>query len=89
LYIFKTMSTEIIQNFIQYINSLGNGPETGAFTEDSFLVLQGLAELYTSVSKTDFKQETLLEILKDLLLISWKVHKKMLLAEDVVIKNKN
>lgn len=83
------MSAELIQRVLAHIETLGNGPEEGAFTEDSFLVVHGLAELYTATLKGCPDQRDLLENIGELLLISWKVYMKMAQLENEPMKKKN
>lgn len=83
------MSKELIQRVITNIETLGTGPKEGEFTEDSFLVAHGLAELYTAILKNSPHEQGLLEYIGEILLISWKVHMKMIKTEEQTMKNKN
>jgi hypothetical protein len=83
------MSAELIPRVLAHIETLGNGPEEGAFTEDSFLVVHGLAELYKGKLKGCPDQQDLLENIGELLLISWKVYMKMVRLENEGMKKKN
>ena len=83
------MSAELIPRVLAHIDTLGSGPEEGAFTEDSFLVISGLAELYRTTLKSCPDQRDLLENIGELLLISWKVYMKMAQLENEPMKKKN
>lgn len=83
------MSAELIQRVLAHIETLGSGPEEGAFTEDSFLVVHGLAELYKASLRSCPDQRDLLENIGELLLISWKVYMKMAQLENEPMKKKN
>jgi len=83
------MSAELIPRVLAHIDTLGSGPEEGAFTEDSFLVISGLAELYRVTLKSCPDQQDHLENIGGLLLISWKVYMKMAQLENEPMKKKN
>ena len=83
------MSKELILRVIKNIETLGTGPKEGEFAEDSFLVAHGLAELYTSILNGSPNEHALLEYIGEILLISWKVHMKMMKIEDQTMENKN